>query len=169
MLGFTLKTLSLSCFEIPETVVKDKIAKHSIFVEQRGLLFETTGPRTWVGYFLQGMDHNNSFPSVKCMTPGNVQFHFAAPLFFLKLILSQALTALIGVALVLAFTLFFVCEQYESEIDGLAKLLFNGFISASGSLRRNLPASMQLYLEKHGILHHDKGIKLCIEWERLVT
>lgn len=26
MLGFTLKTLSLSCFEIPETVVKDKIA-----------------------------------------------------------------------------------------------------------------------------------------------
>lgn len=57
----------------------------------------------------------------------------------------------------LAFTLFFVCEQYESEIEGLAKLLLNRFISVSGSLKTNVPASVQQYLKKRGILDHDKG------------
>ncbi|XP_021833313.1 3beta-hydroxysteroid-dehydrogenase/decarboxylase-like isoform X5 [Prunus avium] len=62
-------------------------------------------------------------------------FKFAASLYFLKLISSQALTVVIGVSLVLAFMLYFIYEQYESEV---AKL--------------NLPASVQLFLENHGIL-----------------
>ncbi|KAM1989962.1 hypothetical protein ACFX15_031262 [Malus domestica] len=135
MLGFTFKTLSLSCFEIPEMVVKEKIAMIA-YLWNRGVCY------------------------LRLLAQGDgwyIFFKFAASFFFLKLILSHASTVSLGVALVLAFTLFFVCEQYESEIDGLAKLLFNRFMSVSGSLRTNVPASVQQYLQKRGILHHDKG------------
>ncbi|VVA30323.1 PREDICTED: 3beta-hydroxysteroid-dehydrogenase/decarboxylase [Prunus dulcis] len=53
------------------------------------------------------------------------------------------------IALVLAFMLYSIYEQYESEV---AKLLFNSIMLVFGFFRTNLPASVQLFLEKHGIL-----------------
>lgn len=47
-----------------------------------------------------------------------------------------------------AFTAFFVYEQYESEFDGLAKILFNRIKESNRLLMSNLPASMALYLQK---------------------
>ncbi|XP_034198922.1 3beta-hydroxysteroid-dehydrogenase/decarboxylase isoform X3 [Prunus dulcis] len=135
ILGLTVKSLSLSCFEIPEMAVKDMIATIA-YLWNRG-----------VGYMRQLAQGDD----------WDIFFKFAASLYFLKLISSQALTVVIGVALVFAFTLFFIYEQYESEIDGFAKLLFNSTMLVFGSLRTNVPASVQLFLENHGIWRHGKG------------
>ncbi|XP_021833306.1 3beta-hydroxysteroid-dehydrogenase/decarboxylase isoform X1 [Prunus avium] len=135
ILGLTVKSLSLSCFEIPEMVVKDMIATLA-YLWNRGVCY--------MRRLAQGDDWD-------------IFFKFAASLYFLKLISSQALTVVIGVALVFAFTLFFIYEQYESEIDGFVKLLFNSIMSVFGSLRTNVPASVQHFLENHGIWRHGKG------------
>ncbi|CAL8992723.1 unnamed protein product [Prunus brigantina] len=72
-------------------------------------------------------------------------FKFAASLYFLKLISSHCGDR----SLVLAFMLYSIYEQYESEV---AKLLLNSIMLVFGFFRTNLPASVQLFLEKHEIL-----------------
>lgn len=60
-------------------------------------------------------------------------------------------------ALVFAFTAFFVYEQYEPEIDGLAKFLFNYLKKSKVSLIRNVPAPVVSFLYDCKILHEHKA------------
>ncbi|XAR71111.1 3-beta-hydroxysteroid-4-alpha-carboxylate 3-dehydrogenase (decarboxylating) [Bertholletia excelsa] len=62
-------------------------------------------------------------------------------LYFLKFIFNYYLTEAIGVGLVLAFTAFFVYEQYEQEIDGISTILLNAIKGAMWLLIDNLPDS----------------------------
>ncbi|KAK3204383.1 hypothetical protein Dsin_018429 [Dipteronia sinensis] len=133
--GFKVQRISLSCFEISETVMKDAIATIAL-LWNKGLHY--------IESLAKGVDWNNFFK-------------VAVSLYFVKLILSWSSTAVIGVALVLAFTVFFVYEQYELEIDGLAKFLFNYIEKSKASLMRNLPASVASSLHKLGILHEHKA------------
>lgn len=67
----------------------------------------------------------------------------------------QSLTTSIGVALVLAFTLFFVYEQYEEEIDGIAELLLNFTRAFMGFLLKYLPVPVASLLGTNEILGED--------------
>lgn len=56
-------------------------------------------------------------------------------------------------ALVFSFTAFFIYEQYESELDGLAMLLFNCTKQLKSLLTCNLPAPIASFLCNLRILH----------------
>ncbi|GKV39200.1 hypothetical protein SLEP1_g47007 [Rubroshorea leprosula] len=60
--------------------------------------------------------------------------------------------------LVFAFTAFFIYEQYEFEIDGLAKFLFNSIMESKALLARNLPASVASYLHNFATPHQPKTL-----------
>ncbi|XP_062173558.1 3beta-hydroxysteroid-dehydrogenase/decarboxylase isoform X3 [Alnus glutinosa] len=131
--GITFQRISSSCFEISETVVKDSI---------------TTLACLW----------NNGVQHIRSLSQGEDWSNFfkvTVSLYFLKLIL-RSLTAVIGVALVFAFTVFFVYEQYETEIDGFAKVLFNRIEESMGLLTRNLSASGSSFLLKCDRFHRNK-------------
>ncbi|KAL5781157.1 hypothetical protein ACOSP7_006186 [Xanthoceras sorbifolium] len=133
--GFKVQRIPLSCFEISEAVMKDSIL-------------------TIASLWNKGVHH------IELLAKGedwNNFFKVAVSLYFLKLILERSLTAALGVALVLAFTGFFVCEQYESEIDGLAKFLINYIKKSNASLMRNLPAPVASFLHKFRILLEHKA------------
>ncbi|KAL2463445.1 3beta-hydroxysteroid-dehydrogenase/decarboxylase isoform 3 [Forsythia ovata] len=66
----------------------------------------------------------------------------SAFLYLCKLIVPHFLTVAIGIALVLAFTLFFVYEQYEEDIDGMAKVAISSLRKTMISSARNLPMSL---------------------------
>ncbi|GMY32571.1 3beta-hydroxysteroid-dehydrogenase/ decarboxylase isoform 3 [Fagus crenata] len=129
--GFTFQRMSSSCFEISETLVKDSITTLA-YRWNKGVLH--------IRALAQGEDWSNFFK-------------VAVSLYFLKLILSQSLSVVIGIALVFAFTAFFVYEQYESEIDGFAKVLFNGMKESMELLTRNLPASASSFLRNYDGFH----------------
>ncbi|GLT91653.1 hypothetical protein SLE2022_095290 [Rubroshorea leprosula] len=57
-----------------------------------------------------------------------------------------------------AFTAFFIYEQYEFEIDGLAKFLFNSIMESKALLARNLPASVTSYLHNFATPHQPKTL-----------
>ncbi|KAH7521373.1 3beta-hydroxysteroid-dehydrogenase/decarboxylase [Ziziphus jujuba] len=122
--GFTVKRLSSSCFETSEMVVKDSIQNIVHF---------------WNGgmYFIRSVAHGQDW---------KVFLKVVASIYFLKLILSQFVTTFIGMALVFAFTAFFVYEQYEPEIDGLAKHLINSIKGSAELLTRILPPSAASFL-----------------------
>ncbi|KAA8527274.1 hypothetical protein F0562_034629 [Nyssa sinensis] len=132
--GFTIQTVSLSCFEISEVDMKNSI-------------------RT-IAYMWNSMVH-----VTRLLAQGEdwgIFFKVAVSLYFLKLILSHYLTLGIGVALVLSFTSFFVYEQYEEEIDGISKIFSNGVKEARGLLMRNLPMSMASILLNCKVLHEEQ-------------
>ncbi|KAE8076553.1 hypothetical protein FH972_015196 [Carpinus fangiana] len=134
IVGITFQRISSSCFEISETAVKDSI---------------TTLACLW----------NNGVRHIRSLAQGDDWSYFfkaAVSLYFLKLIL-QSLTAVIGVALVFAFTMFFVYEQYEMEIDEFTKVLFNLMEESMGLLTRNLPASASSFLLNNDRFHRNKG------------
>ncbi|KAK1379366.1 3beta-hydroxysteroid-dehydrogenase/decarboxylase [Heracleum sosnowskyi] len=85
----------------------------------------------------------------------NTFFKVVALLYLLKWYVFQSLTASIGVAIVLAFTLFFVYEQYEEEIDGIAEILLNFTRALMGFLLKNLPVPVASLLGTNEILHED--------------
>uniref|UniRef100_A0A2P2L7G7 Reticulon-like protein n=1 Tax=Rhizophora mucronata TaxID=61149 RepID=A0A2P2L7G7_RHIMU len=125
---FNIQRIPLSSFEISEKVVKDIV---------------TSIASLW----------NRWFDNIKILAKGEDWNHFfkvAFSLYFVKSFVLQSLTVAIGAALVLAFTAFFIYEQYESEIDGLVNILFN---NTKGFLRKYLPASIASFLENNGILH----------------
>ncbi|KAL6342421.1 hypothetical protein AAG906_009094 [Vitis piasezkii] len=136
--GFSIQRISLSCFEISETVVNDLI---------------TNMANLW----------NNWIHMIRLLAGGgdwNTFFKVAIPLYFLKLILSQCLTLVVGVALVLAFTSFFVYEQYEEEMDGLAEVLFDSIKKSKRLLMRNLPAPLVSFLCNRDALPDDEGFTM---------
>ncbi|KAK4566607.1 hypothetical protein RGQ29_002751 [Quercus rubra] len=131
--GFTFQRMSSSCFEISETVVKDSI---------------TTLACLW----------NKGVRHIQALAHGEDWSNFlkvAASLYFLKF-LSQSLSVVIGIALVYAFTAFFVYEQYESEIDGFAKVLFKSIKESMELLARNLPATASSFLRNYDRFHGNK-------------
>ncbi|KAL6970729.1 3beta-hydroxysteroid-4alpha-carboxylate 3-dehydrogenase [Sarracenia purpurea var. burkii] len=83
-------------------------------------------------------------------------FKVAISLYFLKFILSRYLTAAFGVGLVLAFTSFFVYEQYEEEIDGIVKFMICTMNVAMGVVMNNLPISVTTFLHNFEILDENK-------------
>ncbi|XWS22208.1 hypothetical protein CRYUN_Cryun29cG0014500 [Craigia yunnanensis] len=125
--GFAVQRISLSCFEIPESAVKDSFRSIS-YIWNRGVRN--------IRLLAKGEDWSKFF---------KVVFF----LYFAKLILSYSLAVLIGIALVFAFTVFFGYEQYESEIDGLGKVLFCVIMESKELLRRNLnlPASITSFIQ----------------------
>ncbi|KAM7277847.1 hypothetical protein ACFE04_004981 [Oxalis oulophora] len=129
--GFTVPEMSSSYFEISE-------------VEIRGSFRRVV--HLW----------NRGFRSIKSMAKGedwNNFFKVAVFLYFLKKILAQSLTTVVGVALVFSFTAFFVYEQYETEIDRLAVLLLNKIKGSGQLLMRNLPAPAKSLLQDYGVLN----------------
>ncbi|KDO45107.1 hypothetical protein CISIN_1g007866mg [Citrus sinensis] len=132
--GFNVKRISPSCFELSETVIKDSIARIAFL---------------W----------NMGFRNIRLLAKGddwNTFFKVAGSLYLSKLML-QSFTWSIGLALVFAFTAFFVYEQYEPEIDGLAKFLFNYLKKSKASLIRNVPAPFVSFLYDCKILHEHKA------------
>ncbi|KAK9288132.1 hypothetical protein L1049_016580 [Liquidambar formosana] len=132
--GFSVQRISLSWFEISEMDMKSIT--------------------TIACFWNRGMD------IIRSLAQGedwSIFFKVVVSLYFVKLILLHSLTVAIGAALIFAFTSFFVYEQYEEEIDGLAKILYDGMKNLMGLLKRNIPASMASFLQNYKILHQDKG------------
>ncbi|XP_059654680.1 3beta-hydroxysteroid-dehydrogenase/decarboxylase [Cornus florida] len=129
--GFTIPRISLSCFQISEVDMRNSIT--SIAYMWNSVIHVTRS-------LAQGEDWN-------------IFLKVALSLYFLNLMLSQYLTVAIGAALVLAFTSFFVYEQYEVEIDAITKVLFNSTREIMGLLMRNLPTNMTSFLHSYGTLH----------------
>ncbi|XP_028757186.1 3beta-hydroxysteroid-dehydrogenase/decarboxylase isoform X1 [Neltuma alba] len=128
LFGFPIQRTCLSSFEISEKAVKDSVA---------------TTVYLW----------NIGCRNIKILARGSdwsMFFKVAISLLFLKLILSQFLTSSIGIALVFAFTAFFVYEQYESGIDGTVGALSNCLKKSMTFFTTNLPDSMSP-------LEHDSG------------
>ncbi|XP_038688924.1 3beta-hydroxysteroid-dehydrogenase/decarboxylase [Tripterygium wilfordii] len=113
----------ITSFEISATVVTDSV-RTVTFLWNRGVRH--------LRLLAQGDDWNHFFK-------------IAGSLYLLKLIILQSITLLVGIALVFAFTAFFVYEQYEPEIDGLARALLNIIMNSRGLMTRNLPASAGSY------------------------
>ncbi|KAF4370999.1 3beta-hydroxysteroid-dehydrogenase/decarboxylase [Cannabis sativa] len=116
--GFDVKRLPISCFEIHEGILKDSI---------------TAVARLW----------NRGFYCVRSLANGHdweLFFKVVASVYFLKLISIQSLMMAMGIALAFAFTAFFVYEQYESEVDGVSKLLHSG-VKEVVKLLKSLPHS----------------------------
>ncbi|XP_022761619.1 3beta-hydroxysteroid-dehydrogenase/decarboxylase isoform X2 [Durio zibethinus] len=141
--GFTVERISSSCFEIPESAVKNSIRSMSYMWNR--------GARN-IRLLAKGEDWGKFFKVVVF-------------LYFAKLSLSYSLAVLIGIALVFAFTAFFVYEQYESEIDGIGEVLFYGIMESKGLLLRTLPASITSFLQNYNILHEEKAPAVVKEWE----
>lgn len=132
--SFIVRRMSVSWFEISETVVKDSV----IFIAYQ-----------W----------NRGVYNVRLLARGhdwNKFFKVMSSLYFLKLILSRSMTVVVGVALVFSFTAFFVYEQYESEIDGLGKLLLNRMKESKRLLMRSLPETAESFLQNRGILQRER-------------
>ncbi|KAJ4723544.1 Reticulon-like protein [Melia azedarach] len=132
--GFNVRIISSSCFEISETVVKDSVAAMASL---------------W----------NKCFSNIRSLAKGDdwtTFFKVAVSLYLFKLLL-PSITLVFGVAVVFAFTAFFVYEQYEPEIDGLAKFLFNYIKIPKEMLINNLPAPVMSFLHNYKILHEHKA------------
>ncbi|CAI9778216.1 unnamed protein product [Fraxinus pennsylvanica] len=99
--GFAIPRVSSSCFEISEVDMQE------IFLIMASLW---NSPSHVARILAQGNDWS-------------IFLKVSALLYFCKLMVSHSLIIAIGVALVLAFTLFFVYEQYEGEIDGIVKVV----------------------------------------------
>ncbi|XVF37669.1 hypothetical protein REPUB_Repub20aG0029500 [Reevesia pubescens] len=133
--GFAVQRISSSCFEIPESAVKNSMRSISYM---------------W----------NRGVRNIRLLGKGEDWIKFfkvVVFLYFVKLVLSYSLAVLIGIALVFAFTAFFVYEQYDSELDGLAKVLFCGIMESKGLIRRTIPAPITSFLQNYNILHQEKS------------
>lgn len=130
--SFNTPKISLSSFEISENSVRDSIMS-IVCLWNRG--------HHTIRSLAQGEDWNKFF-------------QVALFLYFVKWILVESLAVAIGLALVFAFTAFFVYEQYESEINGLTAMLFN---LTKGLLTSYVPASMTSFLQNKGVLRKENG------------
>ncbi|KAJ4956546.1 hypothetical protein NE237_013329 [Protea cynaroides] len=95
MFGFTIQRTLSSYFEISETTIKDAFKRLASLWNRWALTLKS---------FAQGGNWNTFFK-------------VAVSLYFLELLFSFSFSAVVGVGLVLAFTIFFVYEQYEEELD----------------------------------------------------
>ncbi|XVF65627.1 hypothetical protein PTKIN_Ptkin09bG0264200 [Pterospermum kingtungense] len=141
--GFAVQRISSSCFDIPESAVKNSI---------RSIAY------TW----------NKGVRNIRLLAKGEDWSKFLKVvvfLYFVKWILSYSMAVLIGIALVSAFTAFFVYEQYESELDGLGNVLFSGIMESKGLLRRTIPASIASFIGNNNTLYQGKAPAMEKEWK----
>ncbi|XP_027119612.1 3beta-hydroxysteroid-dehydrogenase/decarboxylase isoform X1 [Coffea arabica] len=80
----------------------------------------------------------------------NAFIMIVALLYSFKLIASHSLILATGIALILAFNVFFIYEQYEEEIDGAVTSLLIHTRKAGGWLLMNLPSPMVSLLPGRG-------------------
>ncbi|AES89018.2 putative 3-beta-hydroxysteroid-4-alpha-carboxylate 3-dehydrogenase (decarboxylating) [Medicago truncatula] len=135
LFGFSIQRVPGSNFKISDTAVKDSV---------------TITLHLW----------NKGFQNIKGLAQGDdwsIFFKVAGFLYLLKLFLSKLLTTLIGVGLVFAFMVFFVYEQYESEIDGLVDILITISKEFMVYLMRNLPVSVSRLLHYGDNFQHYQG------------
>ncbi|KAI5652930.1 hypothetical protein M9H77_30117 [Catharanthus roseus] len=118
--GITIPRIQSSCFEISETVAIESVSFLAYAWNEGCHLVESLA---------QGEDWSTFLVIVGL-------------LYSLKVIVSCSLTVAIGVAIVLAFTIFYIYEQYEDEIDGAAKSLSSQVRKGIRWLLRNLPSSL---------------------------
>ncbi|XP_021906933.1 3beta-hydroxysteroid-dehydrogenase/decarboxylase isoform X2 [Carica papaya] len=114
--GFPVKSIPLSCFEVSEVGMRDSI---------RSIVYLWNRLAQNIAALGRGDDWNNFFKA-------------AVSLYILTLIATQSFTVVIAVVLAFMFTGFFIYEQYESEIEGLARILVYGIIQLKGFIRRGL-------------------------------
>ncbi|KAL9265468.1 3beta-hydroxysteroid-dehydrogenase/decarboxylase isoform 3-like protein [Drosera capensis] len=118
--GRTYLEIPLAYFQVSDTSMKDIL---------------DTFARFW----------NEGVHTAKSLAQGedwNRLLKVAVPLYFLKLMLSLPLTALLAIALVIAFTSFFTYEQYEKELNAFMRIahVLGGKVKLA--MIRNLPASL---------------------------
>uniref|UniRef100_A0A7N0TKJ9 Reticulon-like protein n=1 Tax=Kalanchoe fedtschenkoi TaxID=63787 RepID=A0A7N0TKJ9_KALFE len=122
-----------SCFQISETAMQDPVKRLVYF---------------W----------NGGVQLMKLMAKGedwNMFFKLVILLYIMKFAVAQSLTMLIGVALVAAFTVFYVYEQYEKEMDGLVEISFNIMVKLAGFLAGKLPPRVMTLIHNNGIFVQD--------------
>lgn len=117
---FPIPRMSLSCFEIAEVDIKSSTMAIA---------------NSWngVGHITRSLAQGEDW---------NLFLKVVVSLYLFNLIVANSLTSSVGVALVLAFTSFFVYEQYEEEIDGILKVVSNGTRKVMESLMSLLPKSI---------------------------
>lgn len=135
ILGFTVERISSSSFEISEVDMTNLVTAIACMWNR---VVQVTRA------LAQGEDWN-------------LFFKVAVSLYFLKVISSHYLTEAIGVGLVLAFTSFFVYEQYEEEIDGIVNFLLNAMGTAMELLMDNLPVCVTSFLHNTKMLHENRN------------
>ncbi|XVE84486.1 hypothetical protein DITRI_Ditri17bG0017400 [Diplodiscus trichospermus] len=141
--GFAVQRISSSCFEIPESTVKNSLRSISY---------------AW----------NKGVRNIRLLAKGEDWSKFlkvAVFLYFLKSILSYSLAVLVGITLVFAFTAFFAYEQYESEVDGLGMVLFGLIMESKELLWRNLPAFITSFLQNCNFVHQENAPVLVKKWD----
>lgn len=131
MFGFSIQKIPLSCFKVHDTSTKYIVAG-TVSLWNRGVGV--------IKSLAQGEDWS-------------LFFKVAVFLYFLRMIMSHSLTGVIGFGLVLSFTSFFIYEQYEAEIDGLASIVFDATMKLMELLMENLPASVSSFLHKNESLN----------------
>ncbi|OVA11072.1 3-beta hydroxysteroid dehydrogenase/isomerase [Macleaya cordata] len=135
MFGFTVRRMHPSHFQVSETVTKDLIISLA------------SAWNRWV-LTLRSFAHGDDW---------NTFFKVTVSLYFFKLLLSLSSSAVIGIALVFAFTAFFVYEQYEEEVDRVTEVAFIGIKNSKRLLVGNLPVSVASILQSYQILCPDEG------------
>ncbi|KAK3019899.1 hypothetical protein RJ639_002948 [Escallonia herrerae] len=144
VLGLSVPRLSSSCFEISEKDMQITLTTiANIWSGVRHLTISLSRGEDW-----------------------NIFFKVAASLYFLKSIVAHSLTDLVVFALVLSFTLFFVYEQYEEEIDRIVEVLCNNTWEAIKLSVRILPVSVTSLLPGCEILH-GSGMAYCSEGSKI--
>ncbi|MCL7045521.1 hypothetical protein MKW94_022625 [Papaver nudicaule] len=144
MFGLIVRRINPSHFQIPEATVKD-------------LTISLASAWNWwmrtLRSFAQGDDWSTFFK-------------VTVSLYLLKLLLSLSISTVFSLVLVFAFTAFFVYEQYEDEIDRVAKVSFMAIKSIMGLVMRRLPAPIISILDKYQILCSDEGAISRNDWKR---
>ncbi|OMP03937.1 3-beta hydroxysteroid dehydrogenase/isomerase [Corchorus olitorius] len=140
---FAVPRISPSCFQISESAVKDSIRTIS-YMWNRGFRI--------IRLLAKGEDWSKFFKAVVL-------------LYLVKLIISYSLAVVVGIALIFAFTAFFGYEQYESEMDGLGKVLFCISMESKGLLLSFLPDSITSFLGNNKTVHQQNAPAVVKQWK----
>ncbi|OMO68021.1 3-beta hydroxysteroid dehydrogenase/isomerase [Corchorus capsularis] len=140
---FAVPRISPSCFQISESAVKDSIRTIS-YMWNRGFRV--------IRLLAKGEDWSKFFKTVVL-------------LYLVKLIISYSLAVVFGIALIFGFTAFFVYEQYESEMDGLGKVLFCISMESKGLLLSFLPDSITSFLGNNKTVHQQNAPAVVKQWK----
>lgn len=131
--GFTLPRLPLSWFEMSHTAVGESVSFIAYAWNEGWHLIESLAlGEEWSTFLVM-----------------------VALLYFLKVIVSYSLTVAIGIAIVSAFTVFIIYEQYEGEIDAAVQFLTSHIKKGMIWLLRGLPTPLASIFSDHkeGTMH----------------
>ncbi|KAL4290364.1 hypothetical protein GQ457_14G000960 [Hibiscus cannabinus] len=130
--GYAVQEIPSSCFEVTVSDVQ-KSLRSIAYIWNRGVRRITT--------LAKGEDWCKFFKVV-------------VSLYLVKYMQSYSLAVPFGIALVYAFTAYFVYDQYEAEIDAFWLLLFCCMVELKNFLWRHLPIASSL--QNDNVLHQPK-------------